>query len=117
MNKIILTGLRDIYTDEEIKPQRDYAIWLIAQRISEEKMDSNSDTDNEGIKYRLKILELSGLTDIKESKDIVALKGMSKSQKQRWRITSEVGTEDYEPFMDWLFVKLDNLIEDYKDKT
>jgi hypothetical protein len=114
MNKIILLGLRDLYTDEQIKAQRDYAVFLIAQRISEEKVDSNSDKAA-ALKYRLQIIELSGLTDIGAGKDIVATKQMSKSQKQRWLIEQEIGRDDYEPFMDWLFGKIPNLIEDYKE--
>lgn len=108
--------MRDIATDENIEAGKDYILSLIAQRVSEEKMDSNSDDDNDGIKYRMKISHLEQILEVGNSKELNFEKGKSPSQKQRWVIESQLGTDEYESFMKWLLLRMDVLIEDYQGK-
>jgi len=105
MNKIILTGLRDLKTTEEFLPQKEYGIFLIAERISEEKMDTFSDEAPDEKKYRLKISHVQDILDLKEKKNIKFEKGKSPSQKQRYLIENELGETEYEFFMAWLLNK------------
>ena len=113
MNKIILTGIRDIKTDETIEANKDYGIFLVASRISEEKMDSQSDDEFDDIKYRLKVSHLDSIVDLKENKNIKHEKGMTKSQKLRWIVEQELG--EYEAFMDWLLANQAKIFEMYKE--
>lgn len=115
MNKIVLLGMRDIATDENIEAGKDYLLSLMAQRISEEKMDSNSDDENDGIKYRMKVSHLEQILEVGNSKELKFEKGKSPSQKQRWVIESQLGVDQYEPFMRWLLTKMDYLINKYEE--
>jgi len=108
-NIITLLGQRDLKTDEEIKPQRDYALMLVASRISEEIMDDEEDC----FKYRLKILHIDSIIDLKESKEIKFVKGQTSSQKYRWRIESRLGKSEYNNYMGWLLSNSDKHIEEY----
>jgi len=84
---------------------------ILAQRTSEEKMDSDSDDDNDGIKYRMKILHLDSIMDLQESRQLKIKDGRSKSQKYRWVIEQKVG--DYDGYMDWLIGNADKHTEEY----
>jgi len=114
LNKIILLGLRDLFTEETIEPQTDYGLFLIAQRISEEKEDSNSDDDSV-IKYRLKIDHIDYAINLKTGKEFSTAKGYTPSQKQRFAIEKEVGKDDYEKMMNWLLNKIPSLAEEYRN--
>ena len=107
--------MRDIATDENIEAGKDYLLSLMAQRISEEKMDSNSDDENDGIKYRMKVSHLEQILEVGNSKELKFEKGKSPSQKQRWVIESQLGVDQYEPFMRWLLTKMDYLINKYEE--
>lgn len=113
MNKIVLTGLRDLPTDDYLEPQTDYGIFLVAQRISEEKMDDEEDC----FKYRLKMLYVDSLVDLKTSKELKFEKGNSPSQKQRFRISQNLGEDCYDGMMAYLMSRMDELCEDYKENT
>lgn len=115
MNKIVLLGVRDLATEETIKPQTDYAISLIAQRISEESEDQDSD-DNPVIKYRLKVDHIELIQEIGTSNEVKFEKGKSPSEKQRFAITRQTGDDEYQPFMAWLLVKIPDLIDEYRDR-
>ncbi len=108
-------NVRDLATDEKLLSQTDYGIFLIAQRVSEEKEDSESD-DLPIIKYRLKVERIDNVINLKTNADIKFEKGKSPSQKQRFLIERELGKGEYPLFMGWIMGKLPNLIEDYKDK-
>jgi hypothetical protein len=111
MNRIILTGLRDLATDEFIKSQRDYGLFITASRVSQEEMD-----DEPGcFKYRLKMDHVDSIFDLKEKKDVGFEKGKSPSQKMRFRIINLLGEEEYENFMSYLMGRLDGISEDYLD--
>ena len=115
MNKIVLLGVRDLATDEKLKPQTDYAISLIAQRISEEKEDQDSD-DNQVIKYRLKVDHVELIQEIGTSNEIKFEKGKSPSEKQRFAIIKDLGDDEYQAFMSWLLLKIPSLTEEYRDR-
>lgn len=108
MNKITLQGLRDLYTDDSIKPQTDYGLFIVASRVSEEKMD-----DDTGLKFRMKFERIDQIFDLKEKRPIEFQKGKSPSQTQRWRITEKLGEEEYEPFMKYLLSRMEELTDDY----
>ncbi len=110
MNKIILTGVRNIATDDKIKPMRDYGIYLIAERISEEKIDNEENC----YKYRLKVSELQALEDLGESKPVKIKDGKSQSQKFRFMIESELG--EYDNFMNWLMANSMRLFDEYREQ-
>jgi len=114
LNKIVLLGLRDLFTEEKIEPQTDYGLFLIAQRVSEEKEDSESD-DESVIKYRLKIDHIDYAINLKTSKEFGTSKGYTPSQKQRFAIEREVGSDDYESMMNWLLGKIPGLAEEYRN--
>jgi hypothetical protein len=115
MNKIILLGLRDLATDENLESQTDYGVFLVAQRVSEEKEDQDSD-DEPVIKYRLRIDHIDSITKLGQTKEIKFEKGRSPSEKQRFVIINELGVDEYEPFMNWLLLKIPGLAEEYRDK-
>jgi hypothetical protein len=117
MNKIILTGVRDIKTDEKIKAGKDYVFSLLAQRISEELIDSNSDEETDGVKYRCKVLSLEQILEVGTSDPVKFEKGKSPSQKQRFIIEGELGTDMYEPFMSWLLGKIPVLCEKFRENN
>lgn len=115
MNKIILTGIRDIKTDEEIEAGKDYVFSLIASRISEEIMDSHSDEESDGKKYRCKIISLEQILKVGDSKEIKFEKGKSPSQKQKYVIEGELGSDLYEQFMAWLLQRIPALCEKFRE--
>jgi len=108
MNKISLQGLRDLATDEYIKPQIDYGIFLVATRISEEKMD-----DDEGIKFRMKFSHIDQIIDLRENKDIKFAKGKSDSQQYRFLIINKLGEDEYHNYMGWLKSNIEKHTEEY----
>ena len=111
MNKIRLLGKSELYTDEEIKPSREYGIFLIASRISKEKPD-----DEDAFIYRLKISHIDSLIDIKEDKKIKTKDGHTPSQKLRYRIIQNLTDDEYESFMGYLMGRLDELCDEYINK-
>ena len=115
MNKIILLGVRDLKTDEEIKPDIDYGIFLVASRCEVAIPDTHSDEDPDEKKFKLKISHIDSIIDIKTSKNIKYEKGKSPSQIMRWRITEKLGNEEYENFMKYLIGRIDGLTDDYID--
>jgi hypothetical protein len=108
MNKIILVGVRSLATDEQIKPMRDYEIKLIAERISEEKIDN----EDSYLKFRLKVSEISEIKELGETKPIPTVKATTPSQILRYRVESELGT--YDDFMQWLLVNTDRIFDEYR---
>jgi hypothetical protein len=112
VNRIVLLGQRDLATDETILPQRDYGLILTASRISEEKMDDEEDT----FKYRLKILHIDNIFDLREQKQVKFNRGKSPSQKLRWLIVERLGEADYENFIGYLMGRIDELTESYKEQ-
>lgn len=115
MNKIILTGIRDIKTDEEIEAGKDYVFSLIASRISEEIMDSHSDEESDGKKYRCKVISLEQILEVGKSNPIKFEKGKSPSQKQKYVIEGELGGDLYEQFMAWLLQRIPALCEKFRE--
>ena len=113
MHKIILLGLRDINTDETIKPQTRYGIFLEAERLSEERMDTFSDSETEQYKYKLKISHIEQIMDLGAGKELKIEKGRTPSQKLRFIIENKLGTEEYKYFMNYLMSRIDGLTEDY----
>lgn len=114
MNKIVLLNVRDLATDEKIEPQVDYGIFLIAQRISEEKEDQDSD-DNPVIKYRLKVDRIDQVINLKTKEEVKAKQKMTSSQRQRLAVERELGTTEYDYFMKWLLAKIPALCDEYKE--
>lgn len=108
MNKIVLVGIRALMTDERIKPQRDYEIKLIAERISEERIDN----EESYLKFRLKVSEIREIKELGETKPIPTVKANTQSQVLRYRIESELGT--YDDFMQWLLVNTDRIFDEYR---
>lgn len=113
MNKIVLVGLRDIKTDEKIEPNIDYGVFLVASRISEEKMDTFTDEEPDDIKYKLKISHIDNIVALKDAKEVKFKSGQSDSQKWRWIVEQKTG--EYNHFMQWMFANQDKIIESYLD--
>jgi len=109
--RIKLLGVRELLTDEVIQPQRDYGIIMTASRISEE----TEDDDPEAITYKMKVLQIDSIMDLREQKPVEFGKGKTKSQKLRFMADGKLGKEDYEAFMDYLMSRFDELSEDYLD--
>lgn len=110
MNKIRLLGKSELYTEEEIKPQTEYGLFLIGSRISKEKTD-----DENEIIYRLKISHIDSLVDLKVNKKIEIKDGRTPSQKLRFRIEQNLSADDYEPFINYILSRLDGLCDDYRE--
>jgi len=108
MPKIKLLGIRDLITDDIIEAQKDYGIFLVASRVSEEKTD-----DEEELIYRLRVTHIDSITDLKDHKEVKFEKGKSPSQKLRFRITEKLGEEDYPVFIDYLMGRIDEITDDY----
>ena len=115
MNKIILLGIRDLKTDEKLESNKDYGIFLVGSRLSEERMDTFSDSETEEFKYRLKISHIDSIVDLKEHKDLKVEKGKSPSQKLRFLINANLGEEEYESMINYLMSHIDGLCEDYRE--
>ena len=112
MNKIVLLGIRDLATDETIEPQTEYGLFLIAERISEEKEDQHSN-DEPVKKYRLKVDRIDSVMNLKTKSEIKIEKGKTKSQKWRFIVEKEIG--DYDSLMDWLIANQNKIFEMYKE--
>jgi len=112
MNKIKLFGKSNLATDDFIKANRDYGIFLIASRISEEKPD-----DEDYFVYRLKISHIESINDLKESKKIEFKNGQSPSQKLRFIIEQNLGQDEYENMMGYLLSRMDSLCDDYRENN
>ena len=116
MNKIKLLGVRELKSDEQIKANTDYGIVLIASRISCETPDSFTDEEEkDDIIYRLKVVNIDSIYDLKEKKPVAFEHGRSLSQKMRFRIETDLSKEEYDPFMGYLMTRIDQLVEDYKE--
>jgi len=113
MNKIILSGVRDIKTDELLPAQRDFEIILKAERTSEEKMDTFVDSDTEEFKYRLKVSELISIKDLGENRELKISKGQTQSQKWRFIVEQELG--EYDNFMNWLMSNQQKIFDLYRE--
>lgn len=106
--------MRDIKTLEDFKANRDYAIMLVASRISKEIPDSFTDEESkDDIIYKLKVVNVDSVMDLKEKKQIEIKKGQTKSQKWRWIVEQELG--EYENFMDFLIANQDKIFEMYRE--
>jgi hypothetical protein len=112
MPKIKLTGVRNLTTDDNIEPQRDYGILLIASLDGKYLPESHEEETGEPTFY-LKVERIDTIMDLKESKPVEFQKGKSPSQKLRWRITEKLGDGEYEPFIDYLMSIIDQLTDDY----
>jgi len=115
VNKIVLLNVRELHTEEDIKPQNDYGIFLVAQRISEELEDQDSD-DKQVKKFRLKVERIDSVVDLKTGINLKVEKGSSPSQKQRFSIERELGKDEYDAFMAYLITKIPQLCDEYKDR-
>jgi hypothetical protein len=113
--KIKLLGVRNLHTDEEIKPQRDYALMLIAGLDGKYLPESHEEEQGEPT-YYLRVERIDALMDLKEKKEVKFAKGQTSSQKLRWRITEKLGDSEYDKFMDYLLSRVDEITEDYIDK-
>jgi len=113
MNKIILTGVRNIKTDETIEANKDYGIFLVASRLSEEKMDTFSDEEKDEVKYKLKVSHIDSITDLKEHKELKFKDGQTPSQKWRYIVECELG--EYENFMAWQMAHATEIFEMYRE--
>jgi hypothetical protein len=109
--KIKLLGVRDLITDETIRPQRDYGITMTASRISEEVEDD----DPEAITYKMRVERIDGITDLRESRPVAIEKGRTKSQKLRYLVENKLGKEEYQYYMDWLMSNIEKHTEEYLD--
>lgn len=109
--KIILTGVRDLQTDEVIDDQTDYGIFLIASLYATEKPAKC--LESEEIKYKLKVEKIDSIINLKKDKAIKFTKKGSPSQKWRWLTETKLGKEEYEPFMKWLLGNFDRISEEY----
>lgn len=114
MNKIILTGIRDLETDEVLPPQTDFKITLIAERISEEKMDTYSDSDTEETKYRLKVSSIQSIEHLLGDKKVEVKYGRTPSQKWRWLVEQNIG--DYDKFMGWMLSHPEIIFNEYQER-
>lgn len=106
--KIVLTGLRDLQTDDNILSQRDYGIFLVASLLSEEKY-----ADDDEIKYKLKISHIQSIDDLKEHKQVKFENKQTPSQKLRWVVEQELG--EYENFINWLLANQDKIFDMYRE--
>jgi hypothetical protein len=111
MNKIVLTGLRDLKTDEVINDQTDYGIFLIASLYAIETPAKS--LDEEEVKYKLKVERIDSIIDLKKDKQVSFTKSRSQSQKWRFITEGKLGKEEYEPFMKWLLGNFDRISEEY----
>jgi len=114
--KVKLLGVRNLHTDEEIKPQRDYAIMLIAGLDGKYLPESHEEEQGEPT-YYLRVERIDALMDLKEKKEVKFDKGQTPSQKLRWRITEKLGDSEYDKFMDYLLSRVDEITDDYIDKN
>ena len=117
MNKIVLLKVRDLPTEENIEPSKDYKITLIAQRKSEEKLDSNTDDEYESMKYRMEVLYIEEIIDLKTNTKIKIEKGLTQSQKNRFVIEQYLGDE-YDSFCAWWRVnECEKACEKYRENN
>jgi hypothetical protein len=121
MNKIILSGVRNLATEEIPKPNTDYLITLIGSLKGKYTPETFDDSEQNEISYYLQIEKIEKLIDLKTDKEVILEEKKNKkeytpSQKLRFAITANLGEMDYEPFMKFLMSKIDGLIEDYKEK-
>ena len=112
MNKIKLLGKSELATDNFIKSQRDYGLFLIASRISEEKPD-----EEDYFVYRLKISHIESIVDLKENKKVEFKNGQTPSHKMRFRIEQNLSKDEYESMINYLLSRMDELTEDYKENN
>lgn len=114
MNKIKLLNVRELSTDQKIENNRDYAIMLIASRLSTEIPDTFDDTESrDDFIYRLKVSEVQSIMDLKEKKPIAFEHGKTPSQKLRFRIEAALSKDDYEPMIKYIMSRLDELCDNY----
>ncbi len=66
MNKIILTGIRDLQTDDILDEQTDYGIFLIASMIEKTYPCTHSDEEKDQVKFRLKVERIDSIIDLKK---------------------------------------------------
>ena len=118
MNKIILSGIRNLATEEIPNPNTDYLITLIGSLKGKYTPESFDGEEQNEISYYLQIERIEKLVDLKTSKDVILKDKKVKytpSQRLRFAVTANLGEMDYEPFMKFLMKKLDGLIEEYKE--
>jgi len=111
MNRIILSGLRDIKTDEVVEANKDYGLLLIASRLSVETPDTFTDEEKDEQKYKMKISHLDQIIDLKTGREVKFKSGQSPSQKWRWIVEQKTG--EYDNFMNWMLANQDRIIEMY----
>ncbi len=100
MNKLKLTGVRNIPLLEDIEPKsgRDYCLTLIVQRISVENMDKEGEEDNDVV-FKMKVVRPELFQEIGISKAIKIAKGFTKSQQLRSAIgnyLNSIGRDNYD---------------------
>jgi hypothetical protein len=120
MNKLILSGVRNIPTEEIPKPNQDYSITLVGALKGIYTPESFDDSEQNEKSYYLHIERIDKIIEVNSGKEIVIeekdKKPYTPSQKLRFAIMANLGEQDYETFMKFLMGKIDGLIEDYKDK-
>lgn len=117
MNTIKLLGVRDIKTDQQIESNIDYGLVFIASRISKEIPDTFEEGESkDDLIYKLKVINLEAVYDLKTRTPLEVEHGQTKSQKLRWRVEQSLGKDEYDLFMDYLMGRIDELTDDYLDK-
>jgi hypothetical protein len=113
MNKIKLTGVRNIPTDSEINENKDYAITLIASRDGVYEIDPLGEEEKSRV-FHLKVDHVEHIIEI-GGHEIKFKKGTTPSQRMRFavndymvRIGKEPSRENYEKYME----KLINMINE-----
>lgn len=112
--KLRLNGVRNIPLLEniDVKPDVDYLLALVVNRISVEKQDSHSDDDPSEI-YKMKVSHPEFFKEIGKSEDIKIQKGYTKSQILRFSLKDmfkRAGLEDNEESYDKHMNKLIEII-------
>jgi len=111
-NKITLLGQRDLHTDDELKQNIEYAIMLTGELISKEWVYAEKYW-----KFKLKIDKIDSIYNLKENKPIEFEKGKTPSQKLRWRITNNLGEDEYSNMINYIISRTDELCENYRENN
>jgi hypothetical protein len=112
MNKLKLIGVRNIPVEEDIDPNADYLVVLMAQREGVYQPDSQGE-EEEPITYTLRVSHYEDIKKVGEKKSVKFQKGFTPSQRLRFalqemfhRIGEDDTEENYEKWMNKLIKKI-----------
>lgn len=113
MNKVKITGIKNLPFEGTFETNKDYLVSIIAALESIEKFPSQGEEEPEYI-YKLKANHVELVQEV-GGQQIKVQKGFSKSQVQRLKIKEylertgqEYNTENYNKIMDKLFDLIDS---------